>query len=499
MIRATQLSPLILILTAIFSFGCDGADSADTDSATPSKRTFESNDLDHPAPNMWALSCLGTVELTYEDDRTHKTGFVLIDSDTIALNASSLFGAKEGTVQLHCCDPKQILGIVAYDMTKDIALVRIDPPVEDFARVQSTELDDSAISILFSLPISFETGPAFSTIPTQVEQHADWTDIGKTLLFKSDPLLVMDGSLVINHEGFPIAMICGWGGGNRGIGVLISEITSLERHDFVEFDRFLPSLLPHEDQSYAHVYESRNLRNGGRFEDALGHAEKGVAINPVNWQGWYELGVLYDILEADLTQAESALKRSVSIEDEWSEGVYSLGLIEYKLGRYAYAIESLKKAIELDPTNPDAHHMLGLSLWDLEGPLEAVSHLEAACDLAPDTIMYLQNLNICFGDLHQPNRGLERTKQFVLDSPDDSEGRRELGLLAFELKDFELARVQFVWLDDQFEPDSDTLIRLFLCELEMNDRSSAKDVLDRLESIDPHHHLLPRLREELTP
>ena len=247
------------------------------------------------------------------------------------------------------------------------------------------------------------------------------------------------------------------------------------------------------------MYESRNLRNGGRLEDALGHAEKGIEINPVNWQGWYELGVLYDILEADLNKAESALKRSVSIEDEWSEGVYSLGLIELKLGKYADAIESLNKAIELDPTNPDAYHMLGHSLWNLKGPLEAVPYLEAACDLAPDTIMYLHNLNICFGDLHQSNRGLERTKQFVLDSPDDSEGRRELGLLGFELEDFELARVQFGWLEDQLEPDSDTLIRLFLCQLELNDRSSAKETFDRLESFDPEHQLLTRLREELAP
>ncbi len=497
--RSIHFPTSILLFAMLFTSGCGQKDSADAPPAKPSTKNSEPEAQDHPAPDMWASSYLGTIGLTYKDDRKNKTGFVLIDSDTIATSASWLFGAKEGVVQLNCCDPKQVLGIVAYDMARDIVLVRIDPPVENVVSMPITELGDSPLNILFTLPVSFEIGPAFSTVPTEIEQHVDWAGIGETFIFSSAPDLVMDGSLVINNKGFPLAMITGWGGGNRNIGVPISQIVSLDRRELLPLERFTPSQLPKADQSYAHVYEARNLRNGGRLQGALEHAKKSVALDPNNWHAWYELGVLHDLLEADLTEAESALKRSVSIEDQWSEGLYSLGLIEYKQGTYTDAIESLKKAIKLDPSNPDAHSMYGLSVWQSQGPLMAVVHLEAACNLAPETFMHLDNLNLCYSELDQPRNGLQRTKQFVADSPDDIHGRRELGLLAFKLKESQLAIEQFSWLDEHLPPDSDTLIRLIICQLDTGDRSSAKKSLDKLESIDPAHELLPKFREELKP
>ena len=68
-----------------------------------------------------------------------------------------------------------------------------------------------------------------------------------------------------------------------------------------------------------------------------------------------------------------------SLETQPSDVIYILrGQADYNMGNMDSALEFFDKALQLDPNNPLANHMIGLSYYRLERYAEAIPHLEAA-------------------------------------------------------------------------------------------------------------------------
>ncbi len=61
-----------------------------------------------------------------------------------------------------------------------------------------------------------------------------------------------------------------------------------------------------------------------------------------------------------------------------------LGMVQLKLKEPVDAVESFRKAIELDENNPYANRMLGFAYYTLDDIPAAQTHVERAIDLAPD-------------------------------------------------------------------------------------------------------------------
>lgn len=416
------------------------------------------------------------------------------------MSAGWLFDATAAQVSLLCCDPSTVVGVVAYDAARDIALVRIDPPLRTPGTIPAKPMQadvDGQYSIVLTLPIKFEVGPAFSMIGTTIEQRSNWAGTGETLIFASKHKLVMSGSLVVNDEGYPVAVLNGWGGGSRDIGTPLTEILAMSRHDPIPLASFGPEHMAGQQQALAFLTRAQNLRNGGRLQQAHNDAMRSLEIDPANWRALYELGVLTDMMDNDLRGAEVFLKRSIDIEDEWSESQYSLGLIQYKRSQYTLAIESFQKALALDNSNPDTNQMLGICMMQMSKVAEARPFLEIAHQLEPDDYMYLGNLINCYRELNLNYIAIERSKVFVEKNPNDPEGHEGLGQLALSMRDPELAIEQYQWLDSNLPPEAETLVRLAFCQMETGDHLSAASTLDRLESIDPTHELIPQMRQRL--
>ncbi|MFG0299374.1 MAG: tetratricopeptide repeat protein [Phycisphaerales bacterium JB047] len=455
---------------------------------------------DELAHGMWAHQFLGTIDIQFSDGRNGRTGFTLIDKNTIAMSGSWLFDAIETEVSLLCCDPSTVVGVVGYDAARNIVLARIDPPLSAPSIIPAKPMpaeDEHPYRIVYTLPISFEVGPGFSEMPTTVEQRVDWAGIGEVLIFASEKKLVMSGSLVVNDEGYPIAILNAWGGGSRDIGTELTDVLAMPRHDLIPLARFGPEHMTGQQQADALVIQALDLRDGGQLQRAYEDASHCLKIDPNNWRALYELGVLADMMGNDLGVAEDYLLRSTEIEDAWSEGRYSLGLVQYKRGRYEEAIESLSTATMLDDANPDAHHMLGLAHWQRSGPEHGLPWLQIACVRAPDTFMYYDNLWSCLSELDREAEALEPFQSFVERNPTDAEGRAGLAQLCLQLRKPGHALPHYQWLVDRSPDDPDLLMRLAFCQIQVSDRQSAESTLDRLESIAPDHELIPRLRQQL--
>jgi Flp pilus assembly protein TadD len=94
------------------------------------------------------------------------------------------------------------------------------------------------------------------------------------------------------------------------------------------------------------------------------------------------------------------LYERVELSDQSRAWVYNrIGAIQAQLGEEAKAEDALKKAIELDPTLPQAHSNLG-NIFYARGDFEAaLGKYQHAATLSPETPVFQENLHAAYKKL----------------------------------------------------------------------------------------------------
>lgn len=90
------------------------------------------------------------------------------------------------------------------------------------------------------------------------------------------------------------------------------------------------------------------------------------------------------MLEKKYQEAVEFLKKALTLNPEFSEAYYNLGLSYERLGEYNDAIENLNEAIKRSPDDANAHYALGYSYFQKRKYKQAVESFEHAARLKPD-------------------------------------------------------------------------------------------------------------------
>jgi tetratricopeptide (TPR) repeat protein len=95
----------------------------------------------------------------------------------------------------------------------------------------------------------------------------------------------------------------------------------------------------------------------GNLSQAIKAAEAAVVLAPGDIGVWFQVGVLkYN--NRDYSGAALALEQAVSINTNYSNARYFLGLSYDKLGQSAKALDEFKKVLVLNPDNADVKHAI---------------------------------------------------------------------------------------------------------------------------------------------
>ncbi len=99
-------------------------------------------------------------------------------------------------------------------------------------------------------------------------------------------------------------------------------------------------------------------------ENAARHYKRVIELDKHDARSAFELGVILgDLREIDA--AVDTLRRALSIDPELAEAHYQIGLLLYvEKGAIDEALTEVEKALELDPTDPSARLILGELLYD---------------------------------------------------------------------------------------------------------------------------------------
>ena len=148
------------------------------------------------------------------------------------------------------------------------------------------------------------------------------------------------------------------------------------------------------------IYQSAGKEyKAGNLNVAISKYKKAISLNKNFWQAYYNLG----LVQKNMGQIPAAIgnyNTSLSINPNYDRGWYSLGIAYKDNGELKKAEEAYKKAIQLNEKYEKAHKNLGDIYMDTTRYEEAVKSYKKAVDLKPNYGLAYKGLTILYSEEH---------------------------------------------------------------------------------------------------
>jgi len=115
----------------------------------------------------------------------------------------------------------------------------------------------------------------------------------------------------------------------------------------------------------------------GKTDPAVEEFTKELQIDPMMWLSYWRMGEAYTHLD-QWNLAEDALKKAIWLNQNFTGPYVMMGKVQLKKGSPDVAAEFLERAREMDPSNPDAHFLLGHAYRELGRGEESKREFELA-------------------------------------------------------------------------------------------------------------------------
>jgi tetratricopeptide (TPR) repeat protein len=128
--------------------------------------------------------------------------------------------------------------------------------------------------------------------------------------------------------------------------------------------------------------EGVQLSNAGQHDQAIAKFNEAIAIIPTCYNCYNNIAFSYSA-KKDWANAEAAYKKSIEVKADDAAAYVGLAGIYFNTGKAPDAKPLVEKAVSIDPSNADAHYILGMTLV-AESPAKAKTEFEEFVKLAPN-------------------------------------------------------------------------------------------------------------------
>ena len=129
----------------------------------------------------------------------------------------------------------------------------------------------------------------------------------------------------------------------------------------------------------------------------------------------------------NLEKAIESFKKASTINPNFYEAFYNLGVIQKQLGMIEQSIVSYQTAIDIKPAYPDAHNNLGNIFLNLHQHEEAINHFEWAVAFKPDFFEAYNNLGLAHREKDQISRSIDNFRKAISLNPQYTQAYLNLG------------------------------------------------------------------------
>ena len=177
----------------------------------------------------------------------------------------------------------------------------------------------------------------------------------------------------------------------------------------------------------------------GQYESAVASLRRAIELQPDADEPHRLLGLVL-AAKGDVDAAVVELHRAIDMLPRWNNYM-SLGYALHTAGRYNDAIDALRKAIELQPSNSEAYQLLGTTYHMIGDLPQAVGNYEHAARLAPNAYAY-GNLALAYYTARRFDEARDAYLEGIKFDPNNASLHRDLAELAIIRSDDELAMLR---------------------------------------------------------
>jgi protein O-GlcNAc transferase len=190
------------------------------------------------------------------------------------------------------------------------------------------------------------------------------------------------------------------------------------------------------DVAFAHFQLAYAYTALKRLDEARQEYERSIALDPKMPEAQLNLGVL--LLEKYPADAVVSLRKAVELLPSQSRPRYLLGLAEERSGDLSGAAESFAAAARLDPKDVDSLSRLGQVLLRLGKPADAEGKFRAALELQAKSPEALEGLAQSLDQQKKP-QAVDAYRNYLAAEPDDKAARSRLVHLLVEQQKYDEA------------------------------------------------------------
>jgi Flp pilus assembly protein TadD len=190
------------------------------------------------------------------------------------------------------------------------------------------------------------------------------------------------------------------------------------------------------DVAFAHFQLAYAYTGLKRTEEAQAEYEKCVALDPKMPEAQLNLGIM--LLDQDAARAVEPLRKAVELLPSQSRPRYLLGLAQERSGDLKGAAESLEGASRLDPKDAESVIELARIYVKSNRPAEAEGKFRAALGLEPKSPEALQGLALSLDAQKKPGAA-DAYREYLAVQPQDAAARARLVHLLVDQQQFDVA------------------------------------------------------------
>lgn len=315
------------------------------------------------------------------------SGFYIGPGEVVT-NSHVLRGAHR--VEIHTLEGKgrtyPVTGALAIDEEADLALLKVDLPVERSRPLTFTNTTPEEGEPVFIIgnPLRLE-GSVSDGIVSAVREVPD---LGRIVQVTAPVSHGNSGSPLFNMRGQVIGIVTVkvTNGQNINLALGVPRIAALTRGPLVSFDQIVakkrsatqPELLA--DMWYRGGIDSLWL---GNYDSALNYFETAANRNPRRPETWIQIGYC-NVKQGRNDDAIRAYKRALQLRPTSADAYNKLGDAYYFGGRFSEAIAAYRQAARLRPAEPEAYYNLGLAYLEIGDRESALAQSRLLAPIDPD-------------------------------------------------------------------------------------------------------------------
>jgi tetratricopeptide (TPR) repeat protein len=160
---------------------------------------------------------------------------------------------------------------------------------------------------------------------------------------------------------------------------------ALRAGDFQRAELLYREILQKDDQEFrAHLGLSKVLLKERRLQESFDHAARVIAANPLSAEGHAVLGLAI-LATGDFRLSLEEFRTALNIDDDQAMAIAGLAMIDFYENRTSAAIDKLRRAVSMEPDEPDYVFSLGQAAARAERYKEGADAYERFLMIAPRT------------------------------------------------------------------------------------------------------------------